>query len=319
MARQASPGRTIVMTGATRGLGSIAASRILKQAPDAHLVLLARGDVTALAARLRAESGNPHVSAIAADLSSLGSIRGAVAEIRSRVERGELPPLRGLAANAGLQLTRATEASRDGIEITFAVNLLANYALVDGLLDMFTPPARIVITTSDSHFGDFRHNMGLVPAPVWRQPSALAAPGTAEKAGSAAAGRAAYSTSKLGVIYLVHALARSLPAGMEIFSFNPGFVPGTGLARDGNAAARFAFRRIMPAMALTPWARSQSVAGADLAAAVTGPVPGASGSYLNGRHVEDSSRESYDSRREDELMTELARLTATVAQPHDRA
>lgn len=310
MTRQSSPGRTIVMTGATRGLGYIAASNILRQAPDAHLVLLARGDAAPTVARLRAESGNPRVDAITADLASLTSIREAVTEIRSRVERGELPPLRALAANAGLQMARATEASRDGVEMTFAVNLLANYALADGLRDLFTEPARIVITTSDSHFGEFRHNLGIVPAPVWRQPSALAAPGTAENAASTAAGRGAYSTSKLGVIYLVHALARSLPEGIEIFSFHPGFVPGTGLARDADAASRFVFRRIMPVMMLTPWARSPGAAGADLAAVVLGPVPGATGSYLNGTNVEDSSRESYDPQREDELMAELGRLTA---------
>lgn len=315
MRREALPTRTIVMTGATRGLGNVAALRILEQAHDAHLVLVARGDGAATAADLRAKTRNPHVSAIAADLSSVGAIRAAVAEVRSRLQHGELPALRGLVANAGLQRARATDASRDGVEITFAVNLLANYVLIDGLRDVFTEPARIVITASDTHFGDFRHNMGLVPAPVWRQPSALATPGTAEKADSAVAGRTAYSTSKLGVIYLTHALARRLPAGIETFSFNPGLVPGTGLVRDANAVARFASQWIVPAMTLTPWARSKRASGADLAAAVVGPSPGASGSYINGKRVEGSSRESYDVRREDELVTALARLSASLAQP----
>jgi hypothetical protein len=55
----------------------------------------------------------------------------------------------------------------------------------------------------------------------------------------------------LAVIYLVHALSRRLPDGVRVFSFNPGFVPGTGLARDGGAVSRFAFRRVMPAMTHT--------------------------------------------------------------------
>lgn len=65
----------------------------------------------------------------------------------------------------------------------------------------------------------------MVPAPKWREPAALATPGTADKPDGAVAGRTAYSTSKLAVIYLVHAFARQLPAGIEIFSFNPGWFP----------------------------------------------------------------------------------------------
>jgi NAD(P)-dependent dehydrogenase (short-subunit alcohol dehydrogenase family) len=133
---------------------------------------------------------------------------------------------------------RATDAT---VETTFAVNVLANHVLIGELREHFLPPARIVITTSDTHFGDFKHNMGMVPGPVWREPSELATPGSADKADSARAGRIAYSTSKLAVVYYVHGLARRLPAGVEVFSFNPGLVPGTGLQRDADAISRILF------------------------------------------------------------------------------
>jgi hypothetical protein len=58
-----------------------------------------------------------------------------------------------------------------------------------------------VITTSDTHFGNFRHNMGMVPAPQWRSPRDLMAPGTTAATDTLAAGRTAYSTSKLAVIH----------------------------------------------------------------------------------------------------------------------
>jgi len=34
---------TIVMTGASRGIGRVAAERILRESPDTHLVLVTRG------------------------------------------------------------------------------------------------------------------------------------------------------------------------------------------------------------------------------------------------------------------------------------
>jgi NAD(P)-dependent dehydrogenase (short-subunit alcohol dehydrogenase family) len=311
--RMITPTRTIAMTGATHGIGNVAATKLLQDAPDVHLVAVARPGAGDVAEALRQASGNPNVSTVTADLASLESLRAAGAALRRQLDRRSLPPLTGFVGNAGLQLTRASDATVDGIEATFAVNVLANHVLIDELSAHFTPPARIVITTSDTHFGDFKHNMGMVPAPRWREPRALSTPGTADKPDRAAAGRTAYSTSKLAVIYLVHALARRLPTGVEVFSFNPGFVPGTGLARDAGAISRFAFGRIMPALTRTPYGRSVTVSGADLAAAATGPVSAASGAYVNGTEVERSSPESYNLDREEALWEELTRLAADQA------
>jgi len=82
------------------------------------------------------------------------------------------------------------------------------------------------------HFGDFKHNAGLVPAPRWEDPERLAAPGTDSASEKTCTGRRGYATSKLAVVYLTHALARRLPWGVSVFSFNPSLVPSTGLARD---------------------------------------------------------------------------------------
>ncbi len=66
-------------------------------------------------------------------------VPAAAATVRDQLTRGDLPPLAGFVGNAGLQLTRATEASVDGAEVTFAVNVLANYVLIDELREVFTP------------------------------------------------------------------------------------------------------------------------------------------------------------------------------------
>lgn len=303
---------TLVMTGASRGIGRIAAEQILRRSPDVHLLVVARGSSGApLAAELGA--GGHAVSYVSADLGSLDSVRSAATEIRERLERGELPPLRGFVGNAGMQYTNALTEGPDGFESTFAVNVLANHLFVRLLRDSFVAPARIVITASDTHFGDFKHNMGMVPGPAWQSPDVLARPGAFPKPDSAPGGRTAYSTSKLAAIYLVHAYARRLPAGIEAVAYNPGFVPGTGLTRNAGPVSRFAMRRIMPVMALTPLATGRNAAGRYLADVVLGTTEAPTGSYVDRSRAARSSEESYDPRREAELWESVERFTAAYA------
>lgn len=286
--------RTTVMTGASRGLGWHAAVTLLASDPDRHLIVTTRDSAGLVARALAAASGNPNVSEVACDLSSLASVSAAAQHIRQQQDGGVVPPIDVVMANAGTQLTTTTQTSADGIEMTFAVNVLANFALIQALAPALSVPARIVVTTSDTHFGDLHHNLGMVPAPRWQAPEQLATPGTAK-------GAVAYSTSKLAVIYLVHALARRLPSGIDVYSFNPGLVPGTGLARDRNLVSRIGWNAVMPMMTITPLAMSATKAGQLLAAAATGPRPGDTGAYIDRRHVVPSSAQSYDQHREQQL------------------
>ncbi|CAM5662388.1 putative protochlorophyllide reductase [Streptomyces afghaniensis 772] len=300
---------TIVMTGASRGIGRVAAGHILRRSTDVHFLVVARGSSGAqLAAELA--TGGHEVSHVPADLGSLDSVRSAATGIRDRLDHGELPPLRGFVGNAGIQYTNALTEGPEGLESTFTVNVLANHLFVRLLQDRFAAPARIVITASDTHFGDFRHNLGMVPGPAWRSPDVLARTGAFAEPDTAAAGRTAYSTSKLAVIHLVHEYARRLPAGIDAVAYNPGFVPGTGLARHADPVSRFAMRRILPMMTLTPFATSRDAAGRYLADVVLGTTVAPTGSYVDRNRVDRSSEESYDPRREGELWAAAERLTA---------
>ncbi|MDT0322569.1 SDR family NAD(P)-dependent oxidoreductase [Streptomyces millisiae] len=296
------------MTGATKGIGRVAVERVVAGAPDARLVLLGRGPATtALAAELSA--GGAQVSSIDADLLSLRSVRHAAEQVRARLDEGELPPLRTLVANAGAQFTNDLTESAEGFEATFAVNVLANHVLVRHLQDRFAVPSRIVVTVSDTHFGDFRHNLGMVPAPRWGAPETLARVRAFPAPHTTAAGRTAYSTSKLAAIHLVHEYARRLPPGVDVVGYNPRFVPGTGLARDAGPAARFAMRSVLPLMTLTPFATSRTTAGRHLADLALGRIEAPSGSYVDHAKVARSSDESYDPARERELWDAVERLT----------
>ena len=269
---------TLVMTGASRGLGLVAAQRLLRDDPGLHLYVIARGETI----------DHPRVTTVRADLSVLADVRAAAAQIPG--------PVDGFIGNAGVQMTTSQTATADGLETTFAVNILANYLLVRLL--SFTPGARIVITGSDSHIGDWRHNMfGIVPGPRWAEPAALARPG------KDLGGRRAYSTSKLGVLYLVHELARRMPEA-EVYTFNPGLTPGTGLVRE-DRVGDWLWRRVFPYL---PQAITVEEAGRMLAAVSTGDTPAGSGAYVDRDDVVPSSAESYDEARERELWATLEKM-----------
>lgn len=300
--------QTVVMTGASRGIGRTAARRLLAGRPQAHLVLLSRTVPQALVDELRAAGGS--VTVIRADLSSLRSVSEAADEVVELVHPGRLPPIGALVCNAGVQLTNALTETVDGFEATFAVNVLVNHVLLRRLQGHLPPSARVVVTVSDTHFGDLRHNLGMVPGPQWHPVETLARAAAFPDPSGSTAGRAAYSTSKLAAIYLVHEYARRLPTGLTITSFNPGFVPGTDLARDADAISRFAMRRVMPLLTLTPLATSPSLAGRFLADAVLGTASAPTGAYIDRDRVAASSPASYDRQREREAWEAVEALTA---------
>lgn len=93
--------QTVVMTGATRGIGRVTAQRLLTRQPGTHLVLLSRGDTTDIVADLQKAGGT--VSAIPTDLTSLHSVYAAATTVAHRCCTGDLPPLGAVVCNAGVQ------------------------------------------------------------------------------------------------------------------------------------------------------------------------------------------------------------------------
>lgn len=214
--------RTLVLTGTSRGIGRAAVSRLRARLPRAHLVELRRTADQDAPALTRVDEQTWQVGC---DLTSLVGVRQAGQVVAEALGSGVLPPLQALVCNAGVQHTNALTATRDGLESTFAVNVVANHCLIGALGQRLGAGTRIVISVSDTHFGDLRHNLALVPGPQWHAVEHLAQVGTFAKPATAAAGRRAYSTSKLAAIYYLHEFARRFPQGPRIVGFNPGFVP----------------------------------------------------------------------------------------------
>lgn len=293
--------RTVVMTGATRGIGLETAKILLRRSPETHLVFLGREDSNArVLPQLREIS--PHVSAVHTNLASKSSIDTATAEVEDLLDAGRIPSLNGIVCNAGVHLSDALHTSEDGYELTFAVNVLATHLLLRRLHPHVQAPARIVVTVSDAHFGDLKHTGGTMPAPHWKGPGTVSMPGAFDRSeGVRSGGRRAYTTSKLGAIHLVHEWARRLPDGVDILAYNPSLVTGTGLAREAGGSLQFVMKWLIPALEITPLVDTPAVAGRKLADVILGTTEAPTGSYIHRTKATSSSAESYNTDREEAL------------------
>jgi NAD(P)-dependent dehydrogenase (short-subunit alcohol dehydrogenase family) len=222
----------IVMTGATAGFGLFAAERLL--ASGASLTIGARSP----AALPPALAGG--AQALPLDLDALANVRTFAAAL------GE-EPIDALILNAGLQLAKPA-TSADGFERTFVVNHLAHYLLLRLLAPRLAPGARVILTGSGTH--DPAEKTPVTP-PVHADANRLAHPETdptAEKGTRQACFRA-YSTSKLCNIMTAREAAKRLSGsrpGLSVMSFDPGYVPHTGLGRDNGRVIAALVSTILP-------------------------------------------------------------------------
>ena len=206
-------GKTVVVTGATNGIGRASARALARM--GAKLILVARDPGRAEETRaeiVRAAPGS-EVRVVLADLSAQAEVRRAAAEILATGT-----PIHVLLNNAGVtQLARSETV--DGIETTFAVNHLAYYLLTLLLLERIraSAPARIVNVASDAHrFGgplDF-DDLGAQKSFSWM---------------------GVYGRSKLANILFTRELARRLEGtGVTVNCLHPGAVR-TGLGQNNDA------------------------------------------------------------------------------------
>jgi NAD(P)-dependent dehydrogenase (short-subunit alcohol dehydrogenase family) len=141
--------QTILVTGATDGLGRALAARLA--AGGTELLLHGRDEDRgrATVAEIEASTGNDKLRWLRADFASLEEVRGLARQVAARCAR-----LDALVNNAGIGTTLPGEGrrmeSRDGYELRFAVNYLAGYLLTRLLLPVLerSAPARIVNVSS---------------------------------------------------------------------------------------------------------------------------------------------------------------------------
>ncbi len=196
------PGRISVITGATSGIGRIAAAGLARRGDVVILVGRdpARGQATL--DQLIADTGNHALSFLAADLSAMADVRRLADTIRARHDRIDL-----LVNNAGA-LFQLRQDSVDGLELTFALNHLAYFLLSDLLTEPLrrSGAGRVISVASGAHrraaldFDDLQTTHGYSG---WR----------------------AYQRSKLANILFTKAFARrNAGTGVTAACLHPGFV-----------------------------------------------------------------------------------------------
>lgn len=305
--------KTVVITGGNSGLGYECAKTIAASSTDWHVVIASRNEAKAADAvgALREQTGNRCIEALRLDLGSLASVRAFAATLSAR---DDLPPIGALVANAGIQTISGLTFSEDGFETTFAVNHLGHFLLVNLLLDRLASPARVVVVASDTH--DPRRRTGM-PNPLYVDARTLAHPPAdgSDETNSPTAGRRRYTTSKLCNVLFTYELARRVAERpITVNAFNPGLMPGSGLAQDFSPLMRFGWKYLMPALRLLPGVHSTAASGRALARLVLDPgLENVSGRYFEGKGPVDSSEDSHDPAMAPDLWETSAQLAGLVS------
>ena len=193
--------KTILITGATDGIGKLTAESLIA---GGHIVLLHarnRAKLEATASEIGAET-----TGYVADLSDLNEVQAMAAEILGRHTKLDV-----LINNAGVLKAPVTQTEQ-GLDIRFAVNTLAPYVLTRQLLPIIPIDGRVVNLSSAAQ------------APV--DLDALAGRSRLDD-------MAAYAQSKLAITMWTNELAREFPDGPAMISVNPGSLLATKMVKDG--------------------------------------------------------------------------------------
>lgn len=204
-------GRTVVVTGATSGLGKAASLRLARLGAEVILVGRSREKTEKTRDGIVAESGNGGVRFELADLSSM-------AEILSLADRllASEPAIHVLVNNAGT-LFNDRSVTDEGIESTLATNLLGHFLLTNLLIPRLveSAPSRIINVASGGMYGqrisidNLQNDQGEYK------------------------GAAAYARTKRGQVILTEMWAEQLKdQGVTVGSMHPGWADTPGLVHS---------------------------------------------------------------------------------------
>ncbi|WP_205874020.1 SDR family NAD(P)-dependent oxidoreductase [Mycobacterium camsae] len=203
--------RTIVITGASDGIGA-AAARQLSRSGQNNVVVVGRSQskTTAVAQELGADY-------FVADFADLSQVRALADKIRCEYARIDV-----LANNAG-GMCRELEMTSDGLEKTYQVNYLAPFLLTTQLLDMLVDSRATVVNTTSS-------SQRLLPKVTITDLERTAArrPGIA------------YALTKLAIVLFTKELHRRYhDSGVSAATFHPGYVNSNFGDASGSRFLRF--------------------------------------------------------------------------------
>jgi NAD(P)-dependent dehydrogenase (short-subunit alcohol dehydrogenase family) len=302
-----------VITGGTSGIGRRVVAQLLADWQNYRITVVARPSPRI--GELRALPGAyERLSVVNGDLASLRSIAKACDQIQGMLGSDLIDVL---ALNAGVQIVRGDASSADGLELSFAVNFLAHFLIVERLKWLLRPAGRIIFTSSEVHDPDAFCLVGITRA-TWQDPLILADSNRSQNhiASPGDRGEARYCASKvIGLMYARH-LARALP-GVSVLAFNPSVVPGTDIARDRNVLQRLGWKYVLPLLTpVLPGTRSLKKSASDLLWLMTeADGRSLSGHYVDGRLAQPGSEESRDEAKIARVVEVGHSLLATMLRP----
>jgi NAD(P)-dependent dehydrogenase (short-subunit alcohol dehydrogenase family) len=277
-------GKTVVITGATSGIGQVAAEKLA--AMGARMVLVARdrarGDSEL--ARLRSIAPEINHSIHYADLSHMAEVKRVAAEIAAAEPRVDV-----LINNAGA-LFGTRHLTSDGLELTFATNHLSYFVLTHGLRERLraAAPARVVNVASDAHKGEKLNFSELQSANNYR-------------------GLHVYGRSKLCNILFTRELARRWEgAGVIANSLHPGFV-STRFGDESGGLLSFLVRAAK-IFAISPERGAATI----VYLASSGEAANANGLYYYQCRPATPSREAQDKAAAERLWLESEKLAGVT-------
>jgi NAD(P)-dependent dehydrogenase (short-subunit alcohol dehydrogenase family) len=256
--------RTMVITGASDGIGAAAARRLSRSGENVVVV----GRSAAKTAAVAAELGADH---FVADFADLSQVRTLAEKIRC-----DYPRIDVLANNAGGMFTKIHETA-DGYEITFQVNYLAPFLLTTQLMDVLVDSRATVVNTTSS----------------WQKPLPRVTVADLENTGQRRPG-IAYILTKLAIILFTRELHRRYHAsGLSTVTFHPGYVNSNFGDASGSRILLFMKHHVPITARFTATADQ----GADQLVWLASSTPGVdwtSGEYYSKGKIAKANRAAYD-------------------------
>jgi NAD(P)-dependent dehydrogenase (short-subunit alcohol dehydrogenase family) len=269
-------GKTVLVTGATDGLGRHVARELAAEGATVLLHGRSRERLEAVLEDVRTQAGGVEARSYLADLSSLAAVRGLAESILA--DEGRLDVL---VNNAGIA-SRERRVSEDGVELTFAVNYLSHFLLTGLLMPLLrhSAPARIVnVSSVGQNPIDFSDPM------LEREYNAMRA----------------YSQSKLAQIMFTFELAeRERDAGVTVNALHPASLMDTKMVHE-------TFGYTMSTV--------EEGAGAVIRLAVSPEVDGVTGAYFDGTSEARVDRQAYDPQARERLWTLSEQLCGRLLEP----